>query len=208
MDVSYIILAGGKSTRLGRNKVFEIIGQKSLLERAVSCLSSFKSEVIVVKAKDSSLPQLAGYPELRIITDIYPGKGSLGGIYTGLVASKAFYNMVVACDMPFLNLDLLRYMIDLAQEYDVVIPKVDDEILEPLHAVYSRNCIPPLEFLIKENRLSILELFPMVKVRNVANSEINRFDPLHLSFFNINTEADLQKGLKLAGKEGFKSDKC
>jgi len=116
--------------------------------------------------------------------------------------------MVVACDMPFLNLDLLRYMIDLAREYDVVIPKVDDEILEPLHAVYSGNCIPPLEFLIKQNRLSILELFPMVKVRNVANSEINQFDPQHLSFFNINTEADLQKGLKLAGKEGFKSDKC
>ncbi|MBP1706293.1 MAG: mobA [Chloroflexi bacterium] len=208
MDVGYIILAGGKSTRLGRNKVFEIIGQKSLLERAVSCLSSFKSEIIVVKAKDSSLPELTGYPELRIVTDVYPGKGSLGGIYTGLVASKAFYNMVVACDMPFLNLDLLRYMIDLAREYDVVIPKVDDEILEPLHAVYSGNCIPPLEFLIKQNRLSILELFPMVKVRNVANSEINQFDPQHLSFFNINTEADLQKGLKLAGKEGFKSDKC
>ena len=208
MDVGYIILAGGKSTRLGRNKVFEIIGQKSLLERAVSCLSSFKSEIIVVKAKDSSLPELTGYPELRIVTDVYPGKGSLGGIYTGLVASKAFYNMVVACDMPFLNLDLLRYMIDLAREYDVVIPKVDDEILEPLHAIYSGNCIPPLEFLIKQNRLSILELFPMVKVRNVANSEINQFDPQHLSFFNINTEADLQKGLKLAGKEGFKSDKC
>lgn len=208
MDVGYIILAGGKSTRLGRNKVFEIIGQKSLLERAVSCLSSFKSEIIVVKAKDSSLPELTGYPELRIVTDVYPGKGSLGGIYTGLVASRAFYNMVVACDMPFLNLDLLRYMIDLAREYDVVIPKVDDEILEPLHAVYSGNCIPPLEFLIKQNRLSILELFPMVKVRNVANSEINQFDPQHLSFFNINTEADLQKGLKLAGKEGFKSDKC
>jgi len=208
LDVGYIILAGGKSTRLGRNKVFEIIGQKSLLERAVSCLSSFKSEIIVVKAKDSSLPELTGYPELRIVTDVYPGKGSLGGIYTGLVASKAFYNMVVACDMPFLNLDLLRYMIDLAREYDVVIPKVDDEILEPLHAVYSGNCIPTLEFLIKQNRLSILELFPMVKVRNVANSEINQFDPQHLSFFNINTEADLQKGLKLAGKEGFKSDKC
>jgi molybdopterin-guanine dinucleotide biosynthesis protein A len=171
-------------------------------------LSSFKSEIIVVKAKDSSLPELTGYPELRIVTDVYPGKGSLGGIYTGLVASRAFYNMVVACDMPFLNLDLLRYMIDLAREYDVVIPKVDDEILEPLHAVYSGNCIPPLEFLIKQNRLSILELFPMVKVRNVANSEINQFDPQHLSFFNINTEADLQKGLKLAGKEGFKSDKC
>jgi molybdopterin-guanine dinucleotide biosynthesis protein A len=208
LGVSCIILAGGRSTRLGRNKAFETIDHKSLLERAVSCLSSFRSEIIVVAAKDSSLPRIAGYPELRVVTDIYPGKGSLGGIYTGLANSEEFHNLVVACDMPFLNLRLLRYMIDLAGEFDVVIPKVNDEVLEPLHAVYSRNCISPLEFLIKQNRLSILELFPMVKVRNVLDSEIDRFDPHHLSFFNINTEADLRQGLKLAEEEDCKSDKC
>jgi molybdopterin-guanine dinucleotide biosynthesis protein A len=207
LDVSCIILAGGKSTRLGRNKVVETIGEKSLLERVVSGLSSLKTEIIVVVARDSSLPQLANYPGLKMVTDIYPGKGSLGGIYTGIAFSGSFYNLVVACDMPFLNPDLLGYMVGLAGEFDVVIPKVDG-ILEPLHAVYSRNCVPPMEFLIKQNRLSILELYPMVKMRYIENAEIDRFDPQHLSFFNINTEADLQMGIKLAGKEDFKSDKC
>ncbi len=207
MDVSCIVLAGGKSTRLGRNKIVETIGNKSLLERVVSCLASFNNEIIIVTAENSSLPQLTNFPKLKVIKDIFPGKGSLGGIYTGLVASEAFYNLVVACDMPFLNLDLLRYMISLDEGYDVVIPKVN-EILEPLHAVYSRKCLSPIEFLINQNRLSILELYPMVKVRYLEKIEIDRFDPRHLSFFNINTEADLRAGIDLARKEGFKSDKC
>jgi molybdenum cofactor guanylyltransferase len=207
LDVSSIILAGGKGTRLGRNKVVETIGNVSLLERVVFCLASLKTDIIVVVAKDSTLPHLAKHINLNIVTDIFPGKGSLGGIYSGLAYSSSFYNLVVACDMPFLNLNLLRYMIDLTGEYDVVIPKVDG-ILEPLHAVYSRNCVSPMEFLIQQNRLSILELYPMVKMRYIENAEIDHFDPEHLSFFNINTEADLQMGIKLAGKEGFKSDKC
>jgi molybdenum cofactor guanylyltransferase len=207
--VSSIILAGGKSTRLGRNKLVETIGNVSLLERVVFCLSSLKTDIIVVVAQESSLPHLTmtKFPGLKIVTDIYPGKGSLGGIYTGLAFSGSFYNLVVACDMPFLNPDLLRYMIDLAGEYDVVIPRVNG-VLEPLHAVYSLNCVSRIEFLIKQNRLSILELYPMVIMKYIENAEIDRFDPAHLSFFNINTEADLQKGIKLAGKEGFKSDKC
>lgn len=208
MDVSCIILAGGKSSRLGRNKVFEKLGQISLLERVVSCLSSFKTEIIIVVAKESAIPQLINYPELRIVEDIYAGKGSLGGTYTGIAVSKAFYNLVVACDMPFLNVDLLRYMVGLCENYDVVIPKTEDGILEPLHAVYSRNCLAPIEFLIQQNRLSILELFPMVKVRYIDNSQINRFDLKHLSFFNVNTEAELHTGQALVEKEELKSDKC
>ena len=102
LDVSCIILAGGKSRRLGRNKVIEKIGNQSLLERVVSSLSVFNSEIIIVAARESFLPQLTNYPKLKFVNDIYPGKGSLGGIYTGLVGSKLFYNVVVACDMPFL----------------------------------------------------------------------------------------------------------
>jgi len=208
LDVSCVVLAGGKSQRLGRNKIFETIGNKSLLERVVSCLASIQSEIIIVSTKDSTLPQLTNYPRLRTVTDIFPGKGSLGGIYTGLVASGSWHNIVVACDMPFLNPDLLLYMVEVAEDFDVVIPKVKDDILEPLHAVYSKNCVSPMEFLIKQNRLSILELFPMVRVKYIENAVLKKFDPEHRSFFNINTEIDLQAGINLAGKEDFKSDKC
>jgi molybdenum cofactor guanylyltransferase len=200
LDVSCIVLAGGKSRRLGRNKVVEKIGDQSLLERVVSSLSVFESEIIIVAARESSLPQLTNYPRLKLVNDIYPGKGSLGGIYTGLVVSKSFNNVVVACDMPFLNLNLLRYMVDLTTGYDAVVPRSYGDVLEPLHAVYTRNCISKIELLLKQDRLSILELFPLIKVKYVENTEINKFDSEHLSFFNVNTEADLQAGKKLADR--------
>lgn len=206
MDVSCIILAGGKSTRLGRNKVVERIGDQSLLERVISSLSIFQGDIMIVTSKNSSLPQLMNYSQVKIVQDVYPDRGSLGGIYSGLTASQSFYNLVVACDMPFLNLGLLRYMLDIAEGYDVVVPRVSQEIFEPLHAVYSRNCVAPLEILIRENRFKILELFPLVKVKYVEIDEIDRFDPEHLSFFNVNTEADLKAGRDLARKEDFKSD--
>jgi molybdopterin-guanine dinucleotide biosynthesis protein A len=171
-------------------------------------LESFQSDIIVVSAKESSLPQLTQHPRLKIVNDILPGKGSLGGVYTGLTVSNSLNNLVVGCDMPFLNLDLLRYMVGLADDFDVIIPKGEDDILEPLHAVYSKNCIPTIQFLIEQNRLSILELYPMVRVRYVTKEEIDRIDPRHLSFFNINTEAELQVGKRLAGKEDFTDDKC
>lgn len=208
LDVSCIVLAGGKSARLGRNKVVEVVGNKSLLERVISCLSNLNKEIIIVASKESSLPQLTNYPKLKLIYDIYPGKGTIGGIYTGLTTSETFFNLVVACDMPFLNLGLIRYMINQAEGYDVVIPKAAGDVLEPLHAIYSRNCIAPLDFLIKQNRLSVLELFPMVRVRYIEESEIVTFDRAHTSFFNINTESDLSAGIELAGKEDITSDKC
>jgi len=200
LDVSCIVLAGGKSTRLGRNKIVEKIGNQSLLERAVSTLNVFSSEIIIVAAKDSSLPQLTSYPRLRLEKDIYPGKGSLGGIYTGLMLSRSDYNLVVAGDMPFLNINLLRYMVEIAEGYDIVVPRLDNGGFEPLHAIYSKNCIPEMELFIKQNRLSIMELFPLKKVRHVGNAEIDKIDPNHLSFFNINTEDDLRAGIKLSGK--------
>jgi molybdenum cofactor guanylyltransferase len=208
LDLSCIVLAGGKSSRLGRNKVTEKLGKVSLLERVINCLSSFNTEILVVVARESSIPQLEHHPAVKVVEDVYPGKGALGGVYTGLALSGSYYNLVVACDMPFLNVDLLRYMIGQAENYDVVIPRVEGGILEPLHAVYSRNCMAPIEFLLKQNRLSILELFPMMNVNYVESPQIDKFDCQHLSFFNINTEAELHTGQYLAEKEDSKSDKC
>jgi molybdenum cofactor guanylyltransferase len=206
LDVSCIVLAGGKSTRLGRNKIFETIGHRSLLERVIFCLTSLQCEITVVIASESSLPQLTNHPELKFVKDICPGKGTLGGIFTGLADSSTKYNLVVACDMPFLNLNLLRYIISLSEGYDVVIPQTKN-ILEPLHAVYSRNCLSTIETLLQKDKLSVLELYPLVKVKYVTEAEIDRFDPQHLSFFNVNTEADLKAGIELARKEDSDNDK-
>jgi molybdopterin-guanine dinucleotide biosynthesis protein A len=208
LDVSCIVLAGGRSKRLGRNKVTEPIGRLSLIERVVSRLSEFKSEIIVVTAHDSIIPQLTHYSGLKVIEDIYPGKGTLGGIYTGLVTAATFQNIVVACDMPFLNLKLLQHMVGLAADFDVVAPRTRDGVVEPLHAVYSKHCLEPINFLIQQNRLSVLELYPMVKVKYIEALEIGHIDPQNLSFFNINTEADLLAGRDIAHQKDVLNDKC
>jgi len=183
--------------RLGRNKVLEFIGNTSLLQWVVNSISSFKSDIIIVTSKGQTFPQLAGYPRLRIVTDIYPDKGSLGGIYTGLVASSSFHNLVVACDMPFLNQALLCYMTGLSPGFDAVVPQVGN-MVEPLHAVYSKDCLATAEDLLKQGNLTTRDILPLIRVRYVEAEEIDRFDPRYLSFLNINTEADLQKARELA----------
>jgi molybdopterin-guanine dinucleotide biosynthesis protein A len=205
LDISFIVLAGGKGLRLGRDKVREIVGDRNLLQRVLSQLSSFNNDVIVVTAGKKSLPQLIGYPRFRIVTDTYPGKGALGGIYTGLAASNTFYNLVVAGDMPFLNQALLRYMIQLSAGFDLVVPRLG-ELTEPLHAVYSKRCLAPIERLLNQGGLRVNALFNLVKVRYVETEEIDIYDPKHLGFFNINTEADLEMARQLA-KE-ISGDKC
>jgi molybdenum cofactor guanylyltransferase len=198
LKISGIVLAGGKSLRLGHDKVTEKVGNKSLIESVVACLDLLCEEIIIVTAKERGFAQLAGRPKVTVVTDIFPGQGSLGGIYTGLVKSGSLYNLVVAADMPFLNVPLLRYMIEAADGYDFVVPRVG-KWFEPLHAVYSRDCIPAIKGLLDQGKKMIVELFNYVKVRYIEEEESRRFDPGHLSYFNINTPADLELARKIAG---------
>lgn len=202
MNISCIVLAGGKGLRLGRDKTVEAVGNTSLLERVVSNLSLFNSDIIIVTAVKQFLPQFTDYPKLRLVADIYPGKGALGGVYTGLATSDSFYNLVVACDMPFLNRDLLRYMVQLADGFDLVMPRLGN-LVEPLHAVYSKGCLTSMENLLKQGNLKVSDLLALVKVRYVEAEEINQLDPKHLSFFNINTETDLETAQELAREGGI-----
>ena len=205
MDISCVVLAGGKGLRLGRDKVQEVVGNRNLLQRVVSRLSSFNNDIVIVTANEKSLPQFIGYPGVRIVTDTYPGKGALGGIYTGLAVSNTFYTLVVAGDMPFLNQALLKYMVQVAPGFDLVVPRVGNWV-EPLHAVYSKSCLTPIERLLNQGELRVRALFELVKVRYVAANELDVYDPEHLSFFNINTEADLTRAQQLV-KE-MSGDKC
>lgn len=205
MDISCIVLAGGKGLRLGHDKALETVGNRSLLERVVSRLWRLSSAVIVVTAQGGPFPQLIGYPELRVVADTYHGKGPLAGIYAGLAASDSLCNLVVACDMPFLNQALLDYMVQVSADGDVTIPRVGDTV-EPLHAVYSQRCLGPVEYLLEQGRVKVSELLELVKVRYVEAEEINRFDPEHLSFFNVNTVADLDRARQIAEEES--NDKC
>ncbi len=194
--VSGVALAGGMSRRLGRNKAVEKIGGESLIERVVGRLSQVSSETIVVVAEESRVEALGLPPWVRTAADIYPDSGSLGGIFTGLSAARGDYGVVVACDMPFLNTDLLRFMLDIASDYDVVVPRLNGRP-EPLHAVYSKSCLEPIEQRLKRNDLKIALFFEEVRVAYVEEDDIDLMDPHHLSFFNVNTQEDLDKALAL-----------
>jgi len=198
MKITAIILAGGKNRRLGRIKALEPVGNQRLIERVLAKLKPISSQILIVTSLEQ--PDLAIDGEAEILTDHYSAKGPLGGIYTGLLSSQSDYNLVVACDMPFLNQGLLGYMLRFTENYDLILPR-SDNLVEPLHAIYSKNCLVYIEYLLKEDRLQILELLNMVKVRYIEADEINRVDPEHLSFFNINTEADLAKANELARAE-------
>ncbi|MFQ5996742.1 MAG: molybdenum cofactor guanylyltransferase [Dehalococcoidales bacterium] len=197
METSCIVLAGGKSSRLSFDKVLETVGNRSLLQLVISGVASLSREVIIVTNSGQIIPQSIDYSRLKVVNDIYPGKGPLGGIYTGLATSISFYNLVVASDMPFLNQALLCYMIQLSANFDLVVPRVD-KLVEPLHAVYTKRCLAPIEHMIKQDKLSVSQLFPLVKTRYVEAEEIEKFDRKHLSFFNVNTKADLKRARELA----------
>ncbi len=196
-----IVLAGGKNLRLGRIKALEIIDSKSLIERAVERVELVSNQILVVASQGQlTLPDNC---KAKILVDLYPGKGPLGGIYSGLLASESSHSLVVACDMPFLNIKLLHYMIGLCQDFDVVVPRVGEEKLEPLHAIYSKNCLDSMKTLLEQNQLKIDRFFNTVNVRYIERAECQKFDPELLTFFNINSRADLKQAIKLVVEKGL-----
>lgn len=193
-NVTAIVLAGGQGKRLGQAKAMLKLGGEVLIEGVIEKVTTLADEVIVVTSNSQN--NLPHDLEAEVFTDIYPGKSALGGVYTGLVKSGNTYNLVVACDMPFLNLGLLEYMTSLASGVDMVTIKVGHNA-EPLHGIYSKQCIGPIQNMIEKNDLQINHLLEAVKVRYIDEDELDKYDPHHLSFFNINNRTDFARAKKL-----------
>jgi len=196
--VTSIILAGGRNLRLGSSKALEIIGGKSLIERVVERVKLVSNQTLIVTSSGQLALPLAG--EVKVLVDLYPGKGPLGGIYTGLLASPSSHSVVVACDMPFLNIKLLGYMIELSPGFDAVVPRLEEGKLEPLHAIYSRSCLGIMKTEIERNHLQISHLLTMLRVKYIERAECQKFDPQLLTFFNINCQSDLDQAIALAAE--------
>jgi molybdopterin-guanine dinucleotide biosynthesis protein A len=205
-----IILAGGKSSRLGRNKALQVIEGKSLIQWVVDHLAILTTEIIIATAHGEAIP-CSSAVRIKTVGDIYPGKGPLGGIHSGLIASSSSWAIVVGCDTPFLSIGLLEYMTQVLADSDVALPRIG-EMIEPLCAVYSKSCLASIQELLEQDERRIRKLFSIVRVKYVEEDEINSFDPEHLSFFNINNQDDLERARKLAtekrGREGFKGQRA
>jgi molybdopterin-guanine dinucleotide biosynthesis protein A len=183
-----IILAGGKNLRMGRNKAFLEVNGRRIIDRTKDLFGEVFDEILVVTNSPLEYRDL----NVRLVADLIPGKGSLGGIYTGVFHAAHPRAFVAACDMPFLNLSLIRHLTRLAPHFDVVIPKTSDG-LQPLHALYAQSCLPFMEELLRRDNLKIIDFFKRVDVREVPTEEILPHDPDLKSFLNVNTPEDLQK---------------
>lgn len=191
-SITGIILAGGRSTRIGENKAFLRLNSKSIIEQTLSKLQLLTNEVILATNTPEEYRRLG----LKIVQDSVPHQGPLGGILAGLEASSNFLNVAVACDMPFLNPELLEFMIDFADNCDVVIAR-SKRGLEPLHAVYSKRCIQPIRESLQGGAFQIIGLFDKVKVKYIEGEILARYDPQGLFSFNINTLEDLEEAKRL-----------
>ncbi len=179
----------------GINKALLRIGGRRLVERTSAVLTSLFTEVIVVTNSFEDF-QFLGLP---MVSDLVPGKGSLGGLYTGLKACTHDWAFLVACDMPFLNRDAILHIVSQIRNHDVVIPKIGNNF-EPLHAAYSRKCLPHVEKLLAKGDLKIIDLLPNVNVLEVPEQDLRQFDPQFRFILNLNTPDDFKRAEELAAE--------
>jgi molybdopterin-guanine dinucleotide biosynthesis protein A len=187
-DMTGIILAGGKNSRMGTNKAFLEIDGTRLIDNILAVYQKIFSEIIIVANDPLSYTE---FPETLIVTDIYKDKRALGGIYTGLFYATHDYSFVAACDMPFLNEDFIIYLTGQAGKHDIIVPKLS-EGFQPLHAIYSRNCLPHIKKLLIADKLKIAGFYKEVRLLRIPEEKIKPFNKDGRLFLNVNTPEDLK----------------
>lgn len=188
-NVSGLLIAGGKSRRMGRDKRFlEIAGQR-VFDRTLKVLGEIFSETIVVLAEPVADLDLQGS---RVVYDAIPNAGSLGGLYTGLMTSSHQRIFAVACDMPYLNSDVIRFLSSFDITADVVVAQLSGRF-QALHALYSRRCVPILKEMAEQRDLKLQRLFldETLRISIVQERDLTAIDSGLRSFQNINTPEDL-----------------
>ena len=194
IDISGIILSGGKSARMGENKAFIEIDGVPIIHRIYSLFKELFQEIIIV----TNQKELFSNINSEIYTDLLPNKGALGGLYTGLFFSNFSYSFCVACDMPFINKSLVKYLIKNIEDYNVIVPLTKDG-LQPLHAIYSKNCLDAIKKTIENGKYKIIDFYSLVNVKILKEEDFGFLDPLRESFINVNTPEELcsiKKGKK------------
>jgi molybdenum cofactor guanylyltransferase len=188
-EVTGILLAGGKSRRMGLDKRFLQLGGETLVRRALSVYERLFTEILIVVAEP--VPELSdmGY---QIVTDLIPNCATLGGLYTGLSFARSRRIFAAACDMPFLSSAVIDHLLQFCDD-DIVMPQLVSG-LQPMHAVYAKTCLPYFEDMIANNILSIqlvLENYEL-RARLVPEEALRTLDPQLLSFLNLNTPEDVE----------------
>lgn len=185
---SAIILAGGKSSRMGMDKALLKLNNLTLIVGALEKIRVLFDEIIIVTSQSVKY----NFKGIKEVVDIFPGQGPLGGIHAGLKTAKYEKAFVVACDMPFWEPDIVKRLWDAATDYDAAVPK-KDSFLEPLFAVYSKACLPAIEECFKQNLLSVFDFYQSVNINYVEKDDLLSFTNSKRAFLNINTPEEYYK---------------
>ena len=189
--VTGIILSGGKSTRMGEDKAFIELEGVPIVRRIYTLFKELFQEVIIVTNQQELFKNF----DSKIYSDLIPNQGALGGLYTGLFFSTFQYSFCVACDMPFIKKALVQYIINHIEGEDVIVPRTEDG-LQPLHAIYSKNCLDPIKIIMEQGRYKIIDFYNQVNVKIVEEKDFTVLDPLRESFINVNTPDELHSIIK------------
>lgn len=210
LQLSVLVLAGGRSERMGRDKAWIEFDGAPLIEHILRRLSPIAAEFLVSVADPGPFCALVGRipVPLHTVVDHYPGAGPLAGLHAGLTAASQPLVFAVATDMPFVNPALVRRMADLAAGFDAVIPRTPGDtdgppLPEPLHALYRRACLPAVTRQIEAGGRRMVAFLSEIRVRYMDPAEIAPLDPDYLSFINVNTPDEwLAARARLAGQAG------
>ena len=180
-DITGVILVGGKSRRMGRDKAFLDVAGKPLFERVLEVFRKSFDRIVLVGDREE---RFAAY-SLPVLPDIYPGS-SLGGLYTGLYHAATEHVFVSSCDLPFPNADILRHLCSLKDGFDAVVPSTKYGY-EPLFALYAKSCLGPIRELLDSGDFCAYAWYPQVRVRYVPYEELAHLDRDGRAFMNVNT---------------------
>lgn len=196
MDGGAIILAGGQSQRMKRNKALLELGQQKFIENIADKLVP-PCKNIIISTNNPEEYRFLGY---KMVADELPQRGPLSGIHAALKASDYAYNFIVPCDMPFLNRELVKFILEESRGFDVTIPKLG-EYIEPLYGVYHKNCIEAIEKqLLEGQKKKVSDFYPQIKVKYIGERELAGFGDLEKIFYNVNTPEELKGAQKLFEK--------
>jgi len=183
-----IVLAGGKSSRYGSDKALLKLENQTMIELIVENLRKIFNKIYVISNAD----EYSFLEDVVFAEDIIPGKGPLGGLYTGLKISDEKYNFLTACDMPFLSAEFFKFLKKQKKGYDVLVPEYR-AYLEPLSGIYTTDLIPYIKRALSNNQLKIKSFFPEVNLKVIKEEEIREIADPEILFFNINYKDDFHK---------------
>lgn len=185
-DITGIILVGGKSRRMGKDKALLTVQGKTLFERALEPFQECFAQVMLIGDR----PERFAGCNLPILPDLYPGS-SLGGLYTGLYHAGTESIFVTSCDLPFPNCAILQYLCSLREDADAIIPE-SPHGAEPLFACYRKSCLEAMKNQLEQQRFSISAVCSQLNTISVPYQELEQFDPEGTAFLNLNTPQDIE----------------